>query len=162
MLSNDYVHHKNLLRVSIWTHNSHVQKSYLISYFHNDNHYLIYIYIYIYSKEKVPKLWKIIVGTNYMQQVLKLLRNRGSVDSWNMPMPKTSHDSGSLEEILPLLWHIAMFIYASRWKHNNKMDLNHLTVFDIGFCKTWNVPHCFQCNIWREKTNKMQQLDVYY
>jgi len=26
------------------------------------------------------------------------------------------------------------------------MDLNHLTVFDTVFCKTWKVQHCFQCN----------------
>jgi hypothetical protein len=43
MLSNDHVHHNDLLQVSIGRHNSHIQKPYHISYFHHDNHYLTYV-----------------------------------------------------------------------------------------------------------------------
>lgn len=57
----------------------------LISCFHHDNHYLTYM------TRNSTNTVKSIVDTHYRQQVLILLRNRSSLESLTMSMPKTSH-----------------------------------------------------------------------
>lgn len=71
----------------------------LISCFHHNNHYLTYI------TRNSTNTMKSIVNTHYMQQVLMLSRNRISLESLTMSMPKTSHNSVSLAEFLLLFWH---------------------------------------------------------
>jgi len=141
MFSNDYVHCKDLLWVSIWTHSSHVQTSYLLSYFHNNNHYLIYM-----AKKKYQNCEKLLWIQITCSRCLCFWGTEVQLKVETCPCPKP---------LMTVIHHwkfsccfdiLAVFIYASRWQHNNKMDLNLLTVFDIVFCKIWNVPHSFQCN----------------